>query len=161
MVNPNFMGDWSLPGGKDVVLTIQKFGEELGFDSKIGKKRAFPAIFFEEAIEWDWAKPFIPNSTNIGMLIKVTGKKFQEEMIGAKIQIGLIHGTWFGKEQDALRVRDVKSAKLLEDYNTFLTSIPNCKSRAELMSLMTKYAVYKPYIKAVQNQISALWATLQ
>lgn len=158
LLNPNFLGDWSLPGGKDVVLTIKGFGKGEGWSEKDQKKIPLPIILFEET--YDWVRPFVPNATNVEMLSKVTGSKYQEDVVGCKIQIGLLHGKWFGKEQDALRIRNVKSSKLLEDYTTFLIAIPLCKTKAELTDLMNTYAIFKPFSAEVQKQIRDSWQTL-
>ena len=105
MLNPNFMGDWSLPGGKDVVLTIKGVTQKEGWSQDKGKKVMLPCIVFEEEAEFEWAKPLVPNSTNINMIVSVTGSKYIEDTVGKMIRIGTVHGKWFGKEQDALRVQ--------------------------------------------------------
>ena len=155
MLNPNFMGEWSLPGGKDVALTIKGFGEQEGWSKDKNKKVKLPVIIWAE--EYDWAKPLKPNSTNIDTLISVTEEKAQERMIGKIVQIGIIEGVFFGKKQGALRIRNVKSSKLAQDYDDFVKSIPTCKSREEISTLMNKYALFRPFSLDVQNQIKAKW----
>ena len=131
MLNPNFMGDWSLPGGKDVVLTIKGVAQKEGWSQDKGKKVMLPCIVFEEEAEFEWAKPLVPNSTNINMIVSVTGSKYIEDTVGKMIRIGTVHGKWFGKEQDALRVRKDKSADLAAQYDQFVKGIEESKTRAE------------------------------
>ena len=160
MLNPNFMGDWSLPGGKDVVLTIKGVTQKEGWSQDKGKKVMLPCIVFEEEAEFEWAKPLVPNSTNINMIVSVTGSKYIEDTVGKMIRIGTVHGKWFGKEQDALRVRKDKSADLTAQYDQFVKGIDAAKSRAEMGELIKQFELFKPYRKTLEAKIRERWASL-
>lgn len=99
MVDPNFLGAYSIDDGKDLILTIDYVRQEtvVGAD---GKK--------DDCIVCHWKenqKPMILNSTNCKMIQKLLGTPYIEEWNGKKIQIGVEKVKAFGDVVEALRVR--------------------------------------------------------
>lgn len=109
LINPDYLGAYSLDPGQDMVLTIRHVKKEMvtGAD---GKK--------EECIVCHWEedqKPMILNVTNCKMIAKLLKSPYIERWAGHRIQIGAEVVSAFGEKVEALRVRrtlpeDVKVA---------------------------------------------------
>lgn len=99
LVNPEFLGAYSLDDGKDIVLTIDYIKVETvtGTD---GKKEDLPVCHWKEN-----QKGMILNSTNMKMIAKVLGSNYIEDWSGKQIQIGIEKVKAFGDLVEALRVR--------------------------------------------------------
>lgn len=99
LVNPNYLGAYSIEGGKDLVLTIKTVRQEevMGAD---GKKEECIVCYFSDA-----DKPMILNATNAKMIQKLLGTPYIEDWAGHKIQIGIERVKAFGEVVEALRVR--------------------------------------------------------
>lgn len=109
LINPDYLGAYSLDPGKDMVLTIREVRKEMvtGAD---GKK--------EECIVCYWLenqKPMILNVTNCKTISKLLKTPYIEHWAGHRIQICAEMVSAFGEKVEALRVRkqlpeDVKIA---------------------------------------------------
>lgn len=99
LMNPNYLGSYSLEDGKDAVFTIKNVRQEsvMGAD---GKKEDCLVCYFAES-----ELPMILNATNAKMIAKVLGTPYIEEWQGHKIQIGIEKVRAFGDVVEALRVR--------------------------------------------------------
>lgn len=99
LVNPNYLGAYSIEDGKDLILTIKNVRQEevIGPD---GKKEECIVCYFHEPV-----KPMIINSTNAKTIQKLLGSPYIEDWLGHKIQIGIEKVKAFGDIVDALRVR--------------------------------------------------------
>lgn len=99
MTNPNYLGVYSLPDGRDIVLTIKSVGQEsvMGTD---GSTEQCVVMRFQEPV-----KPFICNKTNLKQITKLLKTPYVEQWAGHKIQIGSEKVKAFGDVVDALRVR--------------------------------------------------------
>lgn len=99
LINPDYLGAYSLDPGKDMVLTIGTVRKEMitGTDGKN-----------EECIVCHWAedeKPMILNVTNCKMIAKILKTPYIEKWSGHRIQIGAEKVRAFGEDVEALRVR--------------------------------------------------------
>lgn len=99
MTNPNYLGVYSLPDGRDIVLTIKAVGQEpvMGAD---GSKEQCVVMHFHEPVQ-----PFICNKTNLKQITKLLKTPYVEQWAGHRIQIGSEKVKAFGDVVDALRVR--------------------------------------------------------
>ena len=100
LINPDYLGAYSLDPGKDMVLTIRQVRKEMitGAD---GKK--------EECIVCRWQedqKPMILNRTNCKTISKLLKTPYIEHWAGHRIQIGAEMVSAFGEKVEALRVRN-------------------------------------------------------
>ena len=100
MTNPNYLGVYSLPEGRDIVLTIKSVGQELVMVAD-GSKEQCVVMHFQEPM-----KPFICNKTNLKQITKLLKTPYVEQWSGHKIQIGSEKVKAFGDVVDALRVRN-------------------------------------------------------
>ena len=109
LINPDYLGAYSLDPGKDMVLTIRQVKKEMitGTD---GKKEECIVCYWQED-----QKPMILNVTNCKMISKLLKTPYIEHWAGHRIQIGAEMVSAFGEKVEALRVRktlpeDVKIA---------------------------------------------------
>ena len=99
LINPDYLGAYSLDPGKDMVLTIRQVKKELitGTD---GKKEECIVCYWQEE-----QKPMILNVTNCKMIAKLLKTPYIERWAGHRIQIGAEVVSAFGEKVEALRVR--------------------------------------------------------
>ena len=109
LINPDYLGAYSLDPGKDMVLTIREVRKEMitGAD---GKKEECIVCYWQEE-----QKPMILNVTNCKTISKLLKTPYIERWAGHRIQIGAEMVSAFGEKVEALRVRkslpeDVKVA---------------------------------------------------
>jgi len=109
LINPDYLGAYSLEAGQDIVLTIGTVKKEM-ITGTGGKK--------EECIVCHWQenqKPMILNVTNCKTIAKIAGTPYIEKWSGVRIQIGQEMTKFGGELVECLRVRknppeDVKIA---------------------------------------------------
>ena len=116
MTNPNYLGVYSLPDGRDIVLTIKSVGQELVMGAD-GSKEQCVVMHFQEPV-----KPFICNKTNLKQITKLLKTPYVEQWAGNKIQIGSEKVKAFGDVVDALRVR----SKLPQAQTEALVKCEDC-----------------------------------
>ena len=99
LINPDYLGAYSLDPGKDMVLTIRQVKKEMvtGAD---GKKEECIICYWQEE-----QKPMILNVTNCKMIAKLLKTPYIERWAGHRIQIGAEIVSAFGEKVEALRVR--------------------------------------------------------
>ena len=99
LINPDYLGAYSLDPGKDMVLTIKVVRKEMvtGAD---GKKEECIVCYWQEE-----QKPMILNVTNCKMIAKLLKTPYIERWAGHRIQIGAEVVSAFGEKVEALRVR--------------------------------------------------------
>jgi hypothetical protein len=116
MTNPNYLGVYSLPDGKDIVLTIDRVGQELVMGAD-GSKEQCVVMHSKEPV-----KPFICNKTNLKQITKLLKTPYVEQWAGHRIQIGSEKVKAFGDVVDALRVR----SKLPQAQTESTTKCESC-----------------------------------
>ena len=99
LINPDYLGAYSLDPGKDMVLTIKTVRKEIvtGAD---GKKEECIVCYWQED-----QKPMILNVTNCKTISKLLKTPYIERWAGHRIQIGAEMVSAFGEKVEALRVR--------------------------------------------------------
>lgn len=124
--NYNFLGAYSLPVGKDIVLTIKELKPEEIVGNNGKKEKGFVCHFEENQ------KPMILNKTNCKIIEKLYASPFIEDWIGKKIQLYVAQVSAFGTTTDALRVRDFKPEVQKIDNKEALKVISSSKTFSEL-----------------------------
>lgn len=120
LVNPDYLGVYSLDNGKDMTLTITKVVRELVTNER-GKVECTVAYFKEDQ------KPMILNRTNSKTIQKMYGTPYIEQWTGRKITVYASVANLRGDEVECLRIRAVKPenpALKIEDSENF----ENCKT---------------------------------
>jgi hypothetical protein len=137
-MDKNFIGSWSLPDGKDIILTIATCEMKEAWNEKMQKKVPKFSLTFAEKLK-GLDKAFILNTTNGEMIEKVAGSCIPEDWIGKKLQIGSSNVRVGGKTMPALRVRDVSSEKIEQDIRTVWESIPTMASKEQINAMIAQY----------------------
>jgi len=152
--NYDYLGSYSLPEGKDVVLTIAEMKREKVVGANGKKEECFVCYFVEKA---DWIKPMILNRTNCKVIEKLYRTPFIEDWKGHRIQIGSSRVDAFGEKTDALRVRtiipkDVNEKPTVQTgsavWNNILSAI---KGGYKINQITDKYSLSQEQIKALQS----------
>lgn len=130
--NYDYMGSYSLPDGKDVVMTIKETKKEKVIGAN-GKKEDCFVCYFNES-----DKPMILNRTNCKTIERVYKSPYIEEWPGLRVQIGIDKVSAFGETVDALRIRNVKPAPAIPiDYTEQIGKLNACKTLEELRIAFT------------------------
>jgi hypothetical protein len=108
LINPDYLGAYSLEAGKDMVLTIGSVKREM-ITGTGGKKEECPVCHWKED-----QKPMILNVTNMKTIAKMYGP-YIEQWAGKRIQIYASTTKFGGDVVECLRIRkdppeDVKIA---------------------------------------------------
>jgi len=117
LINPDYLGAYSLDPGKDMILTIRSVGREM-ITGTGGKKEECPVCRWAEE-----QKPMVLNVTNMKTIAKMYGP-YIENWAGKRVQI-YATTTKFGNDTvECLRIRkgppeDVKIA--CEECGQFIT----------------------------------------
>lgn len=111
MTNPNYLGDYSLPPGGDLIAVIEYVAQE-EVTGTGGKKE------IEVVAHLKGQKPFILNKTNMKTIQKIYGTPYIQEWAGRAIQIYYDPTIKFGRDTvGGLRIRpfvpEQQSAKLV------------------------------------------------
>lgn len=138
--NYDYLGSYSLPEGRDVVLTIKSTSKKQVMGANGKKEECFVCDFIEQGTR-DWIKPMILNRTNCKAITKLYGTPYIEEWAGKKIQIGIELVSAFGDTTDALRIRNI---------------LPDAKRIAELLPNTPQWAQAVEYLKKTGNTIEAI-----
>ena len=99
LINPDYLGAYSLEPGKDMILTIKSVGKEV-ITGAGGKK--------EECIVCRWVedqKPMILNVTNCKTISKMLKTPYVEKWAGHRIQIYATTTKFGGDTVECLRIR--------------------------------------------------------
>lgn len=113
----DYLGEWSIQD-EDLILTIKTIGTEMVPNSR-GEKDEKYVIHFDECKEG----LVVSAKVVLEAIAKACGSNYIEDWIGHKIALYKEHGRWFGKEQDAVRVRDTEPAVIIcEDCGKVIKS---------------------------------------
>jgi hypothetical protein len=99
LVNPDYLGAYSLQPKEEKVLTIDKVVREI-VKGTGGKKQECTILYFVEK-----EKPMILNRLNSKIITKIYGTPYIEEWVTKKIQIFADMVDAFGEQVEALRIR--------------------------------------------------------
>lgn len=99
LINPDYLGAYSLDPGKDMILTMKTVKKEnvTGVGGKVDQCTV--ARFHEDV------KPMILNVTNCKMIAKIYNTPYIEQWSGKKIQIYATEVKFQGEMVEALRIR--------------------------------------------------------
>lgn len=133
-LDKNYLGAHNLEAGEEFLLTIEKFeGEEL-VQTTDGSKSSKQVLYFKED------KPkMILNITNATIIASLYGNH-PEDWIGKQIQVYSASVKAFGKQQDALRIRDFKP-KTEVDTQEFKKKLSVASNLEELKTLWSSVPV--------------------
>lgn len=132
LINPDYLGAYSLDPGKDMILTIKTVGREM-ITGTGGKKEECPVCHWVED-----QKPMILNVTNMKTIAKMYGP-YIEHWAGKRVQIYGTTTKFGGDTVECLRIRkdppeDVRIA--CEECGQFI--VPAFQMSVSQMAAYTK-----------------------
>jgi len=128
--NYNFLGTYSLPEEKDLVVTIIRT-EKQQVTSSNGKAEECLVVYFQET-----DKPMILNRTNARTIEKLAATPFIEDWPGTRLQLYVARDVKaFNTTTDALRIRDFHPKLQGLDTEPIITGINQCNTLTELLKL--------------------------
>lgn len=104
LVNPHYIGAYSLDPGQELNVTIERVVREM-VNGPDGKKEECTVAYLKGQ------KPFILNATNSKTITKAVGSPYIEDWAGKSITLYAAKIKAFGEELEALRVRPTAPAK--------------------------------------------------
>jgi hypothetical protein len=147
LVNPDYLGAYSLDAGKDLTLTIDRVVREQ-ITSTGGKKEECTVAHFKEA-----QKPMILNRTNSKMIQKIHGTPYIEKWSGLRITLYATTTKMAGEMVECLRIREFKPENpILRPSDT--ASFDKCKAALKsgytMDNLRTKWKITAEVEKLLQ-----------
>lgn len=149
LVNPDYLGVYSLDNGKDMTLTIDRIVREV-VTSTGGKKEECTVAYFKEKV-----KPMILNRTNSKMIQKIYGTPYIEEWSGKKITVYAATTKLAGEEVECLRIRlgvPQNPVLKIEDQVNFEKCRAALKNGYTIEQLQTKWTISKKVEKALIDE---------
>ena len=146
LINPDYLGAYSLDGLPELNVTIEKVVREIVTGTG-GKKEECTVAYLQNN------KPFIINRTNGKTITKVLKSPYVEEWVGKSITLYATTTKVAGEEVECLRVRPVAPVDHTPRFY-------NCKTEEELKMLWAevgcqKYENIKNEMKQkIQNETS-------
>lgn len=98
LVNPDYIGVYSLPEGKDMIVTIETVVRQLVVSTNGKKEECTVAKLIGQ-------KPFIINRTNAKTISKIYGTPYIEDWAGKTIQLFASVTKLAGDDVECLRIR--------------------------------------------------------
>lgn len=138
LVNPDYIGAYSLPEGEDMIVTILSVSREIVVSTN-GKKEECTVAKLKDQ------KPMILNRTNCKTIQKIYGTPYIEEWAGKQIQLFASTTKMAGDEVECLRIR------------------PNIPNKTLPVLLQTDSVNFEKVKKAIENgytldQIEKKWS---
>ena len=128
--NYNFLGTYSLPEEKDLVVTVART-EKQQVTSSNGKAEECLVVYF---LELD--KPMILNRTNARTIEKLAATPFLEDWPGTRVQLYVARDVKaFNTTTDALRIRDFHPRPVDLDTAPVIQAIEQCTTITELLKV--------------------------
>lgn len=150
--NYDYLGAYSLPDGKDIILTIKETKRETVVGANGQKGECFIAYFHENV------KPMILNKTNCKAVEKLFKTPAIEEWVNKQIQIGSARINAFGEMTDCLRVRPFAPKPIEDARPTVATGSAVWKNIIDglaggytVAQVEKKYKLTKEQIKELQK----------
>lgn len=142
-VDKNYLGSHNLEQGEEMLLTISKFEGEEKVKTADGEKVA-QVLYFSETVP-----KMIMNITNGNTIASLYGSH-PENWIGKKIQVYAASIRAFGKNQDALRIRDFKPKDENKDTSEWKAKLNVATTLKELGEIWKKIPISVKSIKEVE-----------
>lgn len=154
LINPDYIGAYSLEKGKDLTVTILSVGREI-VKGKDGKTEECTVAKLKGQ------KPFIINRTNAKTITKIYGTPYIEEWVGKQITLYATVTKVAGEEVECLRIRKEKPQKetIGLDSDKYVQAKDSIEMQvATVEQIKTKYNLTKDAEKEltdIQNSLLA------
>ena len=146
LINPDYIGAYSLEAGKDLTVTIEKVVREM-VTGDGGKKDECTVAYLKGQ------KPFILNRTNSKTIQKLYNSPYIEDWAGKQITLYATTTRVAGDTVECLRVRSTVP-KVGDDVQKAIKEVLAVKSREELDTLWKNHKLHQTdqnFLKAVKD----------
>ncbi len=133
-LDKDYLGSHNLEKGEEMLLTIQKLEGEEEVQTKDGAKTPKPVLYFVEDVP-----KMIMNVTN-GNTISALYGTHPDKWVGKQVQVYAASVKAFGKQQDALRIRDFVP-KIIVDVAKYSAELSKAKTLLDLKTIWEKLPV--------------------
>lgn len=144
LVNPKYLGVYSLEPGKDLILTIKEIKNETVMGEG-GLSSICQVLYFEED-----CKPMILNKTNLKTIQSIYETPHIEKWVGKQIQIYSKNDIKYaGKKTEGLRIREFIPVKPDEEKIKAIKSIASIEELTSYYQALSDKdkQVYESYLK--------------
>lgn len=152
LVNPNYLGAYSLEPKQELILTIDRVTREKIIGTG-GKKEECTVCYFKEAV-----KPMIFNRLNQKIIAKIHNTPYIEEWVGKQIQVYAELVDAFGERVEALRVRPIVPNKpkpeLMFDTDAYNKAVDFVKNGGSIDDIKKKYTVTEQMFLKLSEYVS-------
>lgn len=149
----NYLGSWDVQPGQDLILTIAKIGQETVENPAENTKEVKTVIHFVE----QGFKPMVLNTTNKKAIATALDTPYIENWVGHPIAIFVKRVKAFGKENDALRVREKApdvTVYVCDECGNVIMGVGN-KSASDLVEISKRNCGGKALCVACQKKFKA------
>ena len=151
LVNPDYIGAYSLEPGKDLTVTIESVGREQVTGSG-GKKEECTVARLKGQ------KPFIVNRTNAKTISTIYGSPYIEDWKGKQITLYISTTKVAGEEVECLRIRKKKPELPLLDVNgdkweDAITAVKNGTTVENIKKFYNLTKDAEKELTVIQNQV--------
>lgn len=136
LINPNYIGVYSLKNGEDLDVTIEKVVREQVVSTGGKKEECTVAYLIGQ-------KPLILNRTNSKTITKLFNSPYIEDWVGKKITLFSSTTKLAGEIVECLRIRDIapKLPELKANTEEFEKCKKGIKNGYTIAQIKTKYSV--------------------
>ena len=136
LINPNYIGVYSLKNGEDMDVTIEKVVREQVVSTGGKKEECTVAYLIGQ-------KPLILNRTNSKTITKLFNSPYIEDWVGKKITLFSSTTKLAGEIVECLRIRDIapKLPELKANTKEFDKCKEGIKNGYTIAQIKTKYSV--------------------
>ena len=136
LINPNYIGVYSLKNGEDLDVTIEKVVREQVVSTGGKKEECTVAYLIGQ-------KPLILNRTNSKTITKLFNSPYIEDWVGKKITLFSSTTKLAGEIVECLRIRDIapKLPELKANTKEFDKCKEGIKNGYTIAQIKTKYSV--------------------
>lgn len=138
LINPDYIGAYSLDNGKDLIVKIEKVTREV-VTGVGGKKEECTIVYLKGQ------KPLILNRTNAKMITKLAGTPYIEKWSGLSITLYVSTTKMAGEIVECLRIRDEKPKlpELIPGTENWTKSLAGIKNGYTIDQIKSKYSISK------------------
>lgn len=133
-LDKNYLGSHNLEKGEEMLLTIEKFEGEEAVKNADGKESLKQVLYFKENVP-----KMIMNITNGNTISSLYGPH-PDQWIGKQVQLYAASVKAFGKQQDALRIRDFVP-KIAVNVSLYAEKIQAAKNFEDLKRIWSEFPV--------------------
>ena len=148
LINPDYLGAYSLTPGEEKILTIKSVVREKVTGTG-GKKQECTVVHWVES-----EKPMILNRINSKTITKIYGTPYIEEWAGKKIKIFAELVDAFGEQVEALRVRaeQILPPVLNPEMKAWKAAVQHLREGGDIAKIAERFTLTDEIKRQMKNE---------